>query len=137
MIEPFTIYDKTTGRILWGGFEDPASSVNYDTVSDGVITGQYGNNIYEYVQAGSIVQRPTITTPIISSTEIQADGTDSSTISGFPSGWAYEISNGDSGITDGTDIIITALESGAFVFLFTNWPYQDIEYRIYVSSASL
>lgn len=82
------------------------------------------------------MSRPTVSASIDVS-DIQADGFDAATVTGMPTGWAYAISNGDSGTTDGTDVVLTAIEAGTYTITFTNWPYQDVEFTVDASSTVL
>lgn len=131
----FTVYDTTTGEILRVG-ECPSYMVADQPGTGEDVLEEYGDYDTQYVVAGALTPRPSVAASI-DKTEIQADGFDTATITGIPAGWAYEISNGETGATVGGDIELTALEAGTFTLRFTNWPYQDIEYTLTASAIPL
>ncbi len=129
----YAVYDTGTGEILSVG-RSSASITDIDAaITDGVVEG-VADKDSDYVSGGVITARPTASTSI-DVTDIQADGFDAATITGVPTGWTYTTSAGQTGTTDGTSITVTAIEPGILTILFTNWPYQDIEYTINATSA--
>lgn len=133
----YTAYDTTTGQILAVGMcGDGDEAYQYTAAGSAILIDAYGDRDTEYVLAGVLTDRPSVTTSL-DTTHIQADGFDAATIIGVPAGWSYKISNGASGTTDGTDVVLTALEAGSYTITFSLWPYQDIEYTIYASAAPL
>ena len=133
----YTVHDSV-GRIVSRiGVEGDAIQYLSDITppGGGYISGDYDDSSY-YVAAGVGTLRPAVPHSI-DTTAVQADGFDAATITGIPIGWNYEVSNGASGVTDGTDVVLTALEPGTFTIKFTNWPYQDIEYTINASATPL
>lgn len=133
----YTVHDVTGTIVARVSVEGDASAYlsEITPLGGGYVVGDYDDVTY-YISGGIGVEKPTTASSIDKET-IQADGFDAATITGIPAGWNYEISNGVSGVTDGTDVVLTALEPGVFTIKFTNWPYQDIEYTINASATPL
>lgn len=128
----YVIYETggpTPGRIVSSGVTDDSILPSLPGAGQAYLQGVTALSEYNYVLTGAVVDRPVLAWSVDKS-DIVADGFDTSNISGVPTGWAYAISNGATGTTDGTVIAVTALEPGIFTLDFTNWPYQDVRYTI-------
>lgn len=129
----YTVYSATTGEVvLTGVTSDGTEGLLYGAGQD-IYIGAELDRQTQYLPGGVPTQRPTVSAAI-DNNSIQADGFDYTTITGIPAGWAYEVSNGETGTTAGGDIYVTALEAGSYTLKFTNWPYQDVEYVITASA---
>lgn len=135
----YVLYEPGTGRILGSGYGDDVYASEMTPAGMAILFGYTGDASYHYVNEATnqVVQRPELVAHDMDVSVVQADGFDAATITGIPIGWNYEVSNGASGVTDGTDVVLTALEPGTFTIKFTNWPYQDIEYTINASATPL
>lgn len=129
----YTVYDATTGEVVLTGVTSDGTEGLFSGAGQDVYIGTELDRQTQYLPGGVPTQRPTVSAAI-DNNSIQADGFDYTTITGIPAGWAYEVSNGETGTTAGGDIYVTALEAGSYTLKFTNWPYQDVEYVITASA---
>jgi hypothetical protein len=141
----FVIYLNTCEIIRWGStidnFMEGESEI--DTVQGQIsnpeenaleAVGTQGTHYIDLSSDPVCVQRPELEY-LVTTGIILADGIDSSTVTGIPEDWEFTLDNGDPMLTDGTDVVFTAIEPGDYVLRFTKWPYLDVEVVIHADPA--
>jgi len=82
----------------------------------------------QYVQDAEVVARPTFAVAF-SAMSAAADGSEEITLSGLPAGVAVSVAGpaAISGVTDGSDIVLTFVLPGRYMVRLKLFPYQDME----------
>lgn len=131
-----SLYDLATGEITGSiTYSGPPGSASGITPTTGQIVGKFDPNYYYVTNINDAPLLPSAAprTPLgitQDKTAISANGTDTVTFSGVPSGTACTIDSATPVIiTDGT-LEFTATTAGTYTLLFTNFPQTPATFEV-------